>query len=257
MAASPAGAAGAASVAAAVAASARSPGGPFADEADDVVEGRVVAQLERVVALDPVGLADGGEHLGLLDRVDPQVGLEIEVHVEQILGIARLLRDQPQHLRLDIARRGRSGSSAAAAGAAAGAARRRRCGGRGAALAGSAFADEADDVVEGRVVAQLERVVALDPVGLADGGEHLGLLDGVDPQVGLEIEVHVEQILGIARLLRDQPQHLRLDPARRGRSGSGRSRRSRGGSGAAAGGGGAVRGRPRRERVRGRSRRRG
>ena len=66
-----------------VGASARA-SGAVAHEADDVVQRRVVAQLQRVVALDPVGLADRREHLGLLDRVDPQVGLEIEIHVEQV-----------------------------------------------------------------------------------------------------------------------------------------------------------------------------
>ena len=55
------------------------PWGAVADEADDMVEGRVVAQLQRVVAFDPVGLADLGEQLGLLDGVDPQVGFQVEV----------------------------------------------------------------------------------------------------------------------------------------------------------------------------------
>ena len=65
--------------------------GPVADEPDDVVEGRVVAQLERLVELDPVGLADRGEHLGLLDGVDAEIGLEVEIHVEQLGRIAGLL----------------------------------------------------------------------------------------------------------------------------------------------------------------------
>ena len=76
-------------------------------------------------------------------------------------------------------------------------------------MAGSwgAVADEADDVVEGRVVAQFQRVVAGDPVGLADLGEQFGLFDGVDAQVGFQVEVQVEQFGRVAGLLGDQRHH--------------------------------------------------
>ena len=51
-------------------------------------------------------------------------------------------------------------------------------------------------MVQGRELAQLEVVVADEvPLG-ADGGEDLGLLDGVDTEVGLEVEVGVEQVGG-------------------------------------------------------------
>jgi hypothetical protein len=43
-------------------------------------------------------------------------------------------------------------------------------------------------------VAQLHRVVTLDVVVLADGGEDLGLLDGVDAEVGLKVEVGVQEV---------------------------------------------------------------
>ena len=66
---------------------------------------------------------------------------------------------------------------------------------------------ELHDVAQGRVVAQLERVVALDRVCLADRGEHLGLLDGVDPEVGLEVEVGVEQVGRVAGLLGHDLEH--------------------------------------------------
>ena len=89
-------------------------------------------------------------------------------------------------------------------------------------------------MVEGRVVAQLERVVALDPVGLADRGEDLGLLDGVDPEVGLEVEVHVEQVGRIAGLLGDDRQHPLLDLVAAGGLGLGRGRSRGGGRGAPA-----------------------
>ena len=41
-----------------------------------------------------------------------------------------------------------------------------------------------------------EVLVAFDVEPLADGGEHLGLLDGVDAEVGLQVQVEVEQLGG-------------------------------------------------------------
>ena len=153
-----------------------------------MVERRVVAQLQRVVACDPIGLADLGEQLGLLDRVDTQIGLQVEVQVEQLGRIAGLLGDQRHHPRRQILTRRptatprpprppvthrRAGSAAGATGV----------------VAGVRSRTKRDDVVERRVVAQLQRVVACDPIGLTDLGEQLGLLDRVDPQIGLQVEI--------------------------------------------------------------------
>ena len=60
-------------------------------------QGGEVAQLEAVVAGDPVVLADRGEDLGLLDRVHPEVGLQVEVDVEQVRRIAGELGDDADH----------------------------------------------------------------------------------------------------------------------------------------------------------------
>ena len=76
--------------------------GPLAHERNDMVEGWVVAQLERVVALDPVRLSNLGEQFGLLDRVDPEVGLQVEVHVQEVGRVASLLSDDRKHAWLDI-----------------------------------------------------------------------------------------------------------------------------------------------------------
>ena len=64
-------------------------------------------------------------------------------------------------------------------------------------------ADPAGDVVQGGELAQLEGVVALEVPAGAHGGEDLGLLDGVDAEVGLEVEVGVEQVGGVAGHLGD------------------------------------------------------
>ena len=140
--------------------------GAVVDEADDVAQGGVVAQLEVVVAVDAVALADGGEHLGLFDGVDAEVGFEVEVGVEHVGRVAGLLGDDRQdrgrdHVVVGAAR----GAAAAGAGSA-----RAPAAGRGsrAARRGGAVFDEADDVAQGGVVAQLEGVVAVDAVALAD-----------------------------------------------------------------------------------------
>ena len=72
--------------------------------------------------------------------------------------------------------------------------------------------DEGDHVAQGGVVAQGQAVVAFDVVGGSDGGEGLGLLHGVDAEVGFEVEVEVEQVGGVAGLFGHDRQHLLLHP---------------------------------------------
>ena len=74
-----------------------------------------------------------------------------------------------------------------------------------------AVADEADDVGEGGVVAELELVVAFDAEAFADEGEDLGLFDGVDAEVGFEVEVEVEHVGGVAGLVGHHGEDLGLD----------------------------------------------
>ena len=74
-----------------------------------------------------------------------------------------------------------------------------------------AVADEVEDVVDGRVVAELELVVAGDGVFLADGGEQFGLFDGVDAEVGFEVEVGGEHLGGVAGLFGDEGDDARRD----------------------------------------------
>ena len=178
-----------------------------ADPADDVGEGRKVAQLEAVVAGDAVVLADRGEHLGLLDGVHTEVGLQVEIHVEQIGRIAGQLGDDAHHgvghvitgtgRRSHCRRRFERGASAVGGASAA------------AAGAGAPVLSRIQPMTWVRVgkVAQLEAVVAGDAVVLADGGEHLGLLDGVHTEVGLQVKIDVEQIGRIAGQLGDDAHH--------------------------------------------------
>ncbi len=58
-------------------------------------------------------------------------------------------------------------------------------------------------MAEGGEVAELEVVVAFELVVLADGGEDFGLFDGVDAEVGFEVEVGVQQVGGVAGHLGD------------------------------------------------------
>ena len=74
-------------------------------------------------------------------------------------------------------------------------------------LGAGLVADPADDVGEGGEVAQFEVVVAGDAVVLADGGEDLGLFDGVHAEVGFQVEVDVEQLGGVSGELGDNAHH--------------------------------------------------
>ena len=61
------------------------------------------------------------------------------------------------------------------------------------------------------IVAQLAILVARDVVDFADGGKHLCLLDGVDAEIGFEIEIQIQHIFGIAGLLYRQSQDALFD----------------------------------------------
>jgi hypothetical protein len=56
------------------------------DEADHALQRRVVAQVQVLLQRDVEGLADGLEGLGLLHRVDAQVGFHVQVQLQHLLG---------------------------------------------------------------------------------------------------------------------------------------------------------------------------
>src|SRR5664280_2365968 len=174
-------------------------------------KGGKVAQLDVLVAGDAVGLPHRGEQLGLLDGVHTEVRLQVQVQVQHVLGIARLLRHQGQNPLADLALgdRGDRGGSLLDWGGLH----------RGALLRGGRHTTgplhhEADHMRKGGKVAQLDVVVAGDAVGLPHRGEQLGLLDGVHTEVRLQVQVQVQHVLGIARLLRHQGQNPLADLAR-------------------------------------------
>ena len=82
---------------------------PVAGEADDVGEGGEVAQFEVVVARDVEACPDGGEDFGLLDRVDAEVGLQVEVEVEQFGRVAGHVGDDLDDLGRDEVQAGLTG----------------------------------------------------------------------------------------------------------------------------------------------------
>ncbi len=63
--------------------------------------------------------------------------------------------------------------------------------------------DKADDRTQRRVIAQLQVVAARDVESVADSLEGLGLLDGVNAQVGFHVQVEVEHLQRVAGLLGD------------------------------------------------------
>jgi hypothetical protein len=182
-------------------------------ERDHVAERGIVAELALLVAGDAPLLADRGEQLGLLDGVDAEVGLEVEVEIQHVRRIARLLGHEgedrvahgiPGGGRCGGRRRGRRRGS------------RRRGHGleRGRREVRPHLVHERDHVAECRIVAELALLVAGDAPFLADGGEQLGLLHGVDAEIGLEVEVEGEHVPRIARLLGDEGEDALLDRVR-------------------------------------------
>ncbi len=178
----------------------------FADKPNHAAERGVVAQLEVFDPLDIERRAHGREGLGLLDRIDAQVGLKVEVELEHVGGVAGLLGHDRQHLRHHRV----GGLSSPRCGNAL--CHRRRCRGRGSwrgGQVGPVFADKPNHAAERGVVAQLEVFDPLDIERRAHGREGLGLLDRIDAQVGLKVEVELEHVGGVAGLLGHDRQHLR------------------------------------------------
>ena len=98
--------------------------------------------------------------------------------------------------------------------------------------AGSPLLRKLDDVREGGKIAQLQVLIARNVIGRAHRGKHLRLLHGIDSEIGFQIEIKVEHLLGIASLLGNDFQDPGLDRfVRRGRADCRRRRQRRGWNG--------------------------
>ena len=213
-----------------------------------MAQGRVVAQLQIVLARNAEGLAHHREHLGLLDRVDAKVRLEIQIRIQHVARIARLLRHDAEHLvengfagsrgrRSRDRHRSRSRNRRSWKRGRRG--RERRWWGWGQSRSAQsgrrsrsplALLHVANHVAEGRIIAQLQVVLARNAEGLAHHREHFGLLDRVDAQIGFQIEIWIQHVARVASLLGDDTQNLLKDrfSSTRGRGGGhGRGRRGR------------------------------
>ena len=80
----------------------------------------------------------------------------------------------------------------------------------GASQVGPFLIDEPDHMRQCGIVSQLAVLVARNVVDLADGREHLRLLDGIDAEIGFEIEIQVQHVFRIAGLLHDQRKNAFL-----------------------------------------------
>ena len=141
-----------------------------------------------------------------LDGVDAEVGLEVEVGAEHVHGVPGPLADQgEQQLHQRVTAEDRAGRGGRAGG---GVADR---GGRG---DQEVRADPLDDraqrllghqLLDDRLVQRaLRRAGEAGPLGQLP--DDLQALDGVDAEVGLQIEVGTEHVLGVAGPLADQGQ---------------------------------------------------
>src|SRR5579862_6050588 len=74
-----------------------------------------------------------------------------------------------------------------------------------------AFLSELDHVRQSRKVAKLQVLFARDVVRRPDRGKHLRLFDGIDTQIGLEIEIEVEHLLRVTGLFGNDVEYLLLD----------------------------------------------
>ena len=66
---------------------------------------RELAEFQVLIARDVIVAANLGEHFSLLDRVDAEIGLEVQLEVEHVRRIVGLLGDNPDYLRFNVVRR--------------------------------------------------------------------------------------------------------------------------------------------------------
>ncbi len=173
------------------------------------------AQLQGLIAWNVVRSAHRGEHLGLFHRIDPEIGLQVEIQIQHVFRIAGFLRHDLQNLLPDgivgdcrNRRLSRNGNWSRCRGLAGQWRRRRRncsCQVR------PPLIDEPDHMRERGIVAQLAILVARNVIDLANGGEHFRLLDRVDAEIGLQVEIQVQHVFGVSRLLDHQSQDAFLD----------------------------------------------
>ena len=77
-------------------------GPALAHEANNVLQCWELAEPEVLIAGNVVVPSDLGEYLGLFDRVDAEVGLEIEVESQHVGRVVGLLSHDADHLCLDV-----------------------------------------------------------------------------------------------------------------------------------------------------------
>ena len=156
---------------------------------------------------DVESLAHRGEGLGLFDGVDAQVGFEVEVEFQHVLWVAGLGGDDGKDLGDDGIGGGRWEIGDW------------RWGGRRHCLQSLLSTlqslqirphgpHEANHAGQGGVIAQADTLLQRDVERLAHRREGLGLFDGIDAQVGFEVEVEFEHVLWIAGLGGDEGQDL-------------------------------------------------
>src|SRR5579872_1676467 len=68
-----------------------------------------------------------------------------------------------------------------------------------------------NDMSKGREIPQLEILIPWNIVGSTNGGEHLGLLDGVDTEVGFQVEIKIKHVLRVSGFFGDNRENFHLD----------------------------------------------
>ena len=151
------------------------------------------------------GVGQLGQDLHALDRVDAQVGLEVEVGIEHVGRVARAVAHHTQHRRQQRLTRQHGSRRCLRSGSC-----RHLCG-------VGVVVDPGHDAAQRLDLGQLldHRVVhgrgvdARQADGVGQLAEDLDALDRVDAQVGLEVEVGIEHVGRVAGAVAHDPQHRR------------------------------------------------
>ena len=153
-------------------------------------DGVEIAQFKVFRDLEAEALGDLAEDFDLLDGVDAQIGLQVEGVFEHVGGVAGLLGDDGFDRGQDVD--GCRGSFG-----------RRGLGGGSRVFPGRFLGNIVAQLGDGVEIAQFKVFGDLEAEALGDLAEDFDLLDGVDAQIGLQVEGVFEHVGGIAGLLGD------------------------------------------------------
>jgi len=178
---------------------------------------REIPQLQIVLARDVIRCANRSEHLRLLDGIDTKIRFQVQIEIQHIGRIARLLGNDPENGVPDVVALDRRGVGRSRSGSRVRRCRRwlcvnrlRNCRDSRRPQVRTAVIDKLDRMRQRREIPQFQIVLARDVIRCANRSEHFRLLNRIDAKIRFKIQIEIQHIRGIAGLLGNDFHNLGL-----------------------------------------------